>query len=100
MAKGLCMTHYAAERLTRAAAADQTCTADDCDSPRLAKGLCSHHYNRARARRLPTDESEACAVEGCRRATHAQGLCRLHYSRQQRTGTTEDLRAYRRGQAT
>lgn len=72
------------------------CIIGDCGkSPRMARGLCSAHYYKARDNgvldQYPTlgrGKQEAiqprrpCAVDGCEGASHGRGLCRTHYGRQ------------------
>jgi hypothetical protein len=57
----------------------RTCTAEGCDKPHRARGLCSTCYSRDRASNAPT-----CTVEGCDRGTKALGLCGVHYDREWR----------------
>lgn len=71
-----------------------TCSADDCDRPPKARGLCLMHYKRARragALQLVADEPppdvrppadvRLCAVEGCGRGHAARGWCHPHWKR-------------------
>lgn len=73
---------------------DRTCSVDGCDSPVLARGWCSKHYARWRARgdvqdRTPVAKGQ-CLVEGCDKQDKTRGWCVMHYSRFLRHGSTAD----------
>lgn len=67
-----------------------TCTAEPCDRPARARGLCPGHYQRQRAgkpvnvallpRKMP---KPGCVVDGCQRdsATYKRGMCKMHKER-------------------
>ena len=71
----------------------QHCAVTGCElTPRRGSGgMCSMHYQRARAGKPiegPSKRAElgtrACTVDGCKGYAIAQGLCDLHYSRVKR----------------
>lgn len=74
---------------------DRICTVDGCLSKRLAKGLCSKHYERQR-RHGTTDlmprvfKRSRCSVESCESDSFAKNLCTMHYQRS-RKGIPLDL---------
>jgi Recombination endonuclease VII len=61
------------------------CTEAGCDRLSLARGLCSAHYNRARAAGL-LGGIPKCRILGCESFVLAKGLCAPHYSRAQQSG--------------
>lgn len=71
---------------------DRTCSIDDCDSKRVARGWCYKHYSRWQRngdplvlppRRLPPQNSAqtfGCLIDECDAKHHAKGYCRNHYA--------------------
>lgn len=68
-----------------------TCSIDDCENPRHARGWCSKHYGawrhygdplfvRARLRGVP------CTIEGCEKLTVGRGWCAMHWARWKKHG--------------
>jgi hypothetical protein len=61
---------------------EKICSAPNCGSPVLAKGLCRKHYNRVRrtGELEPPRKNAAklCAREGCGRLATVHGLCQNH----------------------
>lgn len=81
------------------------CSVSSCVKPVIARGLCSKHYQRAKARgRLaafpvkPTREN--CVVKDCSNAHHANGFCDKHNQQVLAHGRlTPDLERAPRGAA-
>jgi len=75
---------------------ERTCSEDGCDGERLARGLCSKHYQRLRDHgpdfvpRPKPDPDRKCSVEGCSNGSKLKGMCPKHYYRMRRHGTTGD----------
>jgi hypothetical protein len=70
------------------------CTAEGCERPHYAKGLCNGHYQRllkgvAMDKPFQRPQGGPCSVAGCQRASRVTGLCNAHYARRRDTG---DLR--------
>lgn len=62
-----------------------TCSIDDCDRPKKARGFCQKHYLRWREE-SPDREGPSCAIEGCGKNVLARGWCNTHYHRWHRHG--------------
>lgn len=66
-------------------AAPRLCSIPDCGKPRLARGLCSLHYQRVKRHGDPSKTNrkppEPCSVHGCHRMVKAKGLCGAHLHR-------------------
>ena len=63
------------------------CDVEDCPRPHCARGLCKHHYSKAKsAGTLPPriNAQGTCAVEGCDRKRYAYGNCSAHHQRKKR----------------
>lgn len=78
---------------------DRTCSVDGCDAAFLARGYCSKHYQRWRARgsvedRAPQTADGLCMFGECDKPVWARGWCTTHYSRWHRHGTLDDVRAW------
>jgi HNH endonuclease len=64
----------------------KTCTAQGCDRPFLARGMCKKHYYREyKSGRLKVKPhirgQEICGHPGCSDVYSAGGYCKLHYMR-------------------
>ena len=79
------------------------CSADSCDRPVWARGLCNAHYARGRLPdglrpdvgigQLPKRKGRSpCRVEQCMKPSHGRGLCSTHYARWLKTGSTVRVR--------
>lgn len=61
------------------------CTADGCDRPQNAKGLCPKHYYRNKTYgnpnfvRFPWRDDRSCSIPGCDEEHEAKGYCKHHY---------------------
>lgn len=79
------------------------CSVDGCETPYMAKGLCSKHYNRLRDKGSLDDARQnqrgTCATEGCDRLTVGRGLCDPHYRAVLATRKREQLRERRANRA-
>lgn len=71
----------------------RTCTVDDCDNDKLARGYCRKHYEAWRKTGSPTGRitkrSKAkveCLAVGCNDYSHCLGYCRIHYQRFKKHG--------------
>lgn len=68
------------------------CLIDECERPRLARDLCSLHYQRWTKHgdplyvRRPLKEVGNCLVSGCAARYFGRGFCHTHYARWRRTG--------------
>lgn len=82
--------------------AKPTCSIDGCVKQVNARGLCSTHYDRARAAdpdgfRITSKRVDAsgiplpCSVESCSERVHAKMMCKYHYSRARRFGDASDV---------
>lgn len=82
--------------------AKPTCSIDGCVKQVNARGLCSTHYDRARAAdpdgfRKTSKRVDAngiplpCSVESCSERVHAKMMCKYHYSRARRFGDASDV---------
>lgn len=73
--------------------ADRTCSIDGCGSPHLARGMCSKHYQSAKARgiisNLPRRTAIPCKAEGCTRLAEKREWCNRHYRRMLTYGTLQ-----------
>ena len=71
----------------------EMCSADPCDAPHYAKGLCKKHYDRQRRRgtlfEWDPPATPTCSISGCSRTHYANGICKLHYDRVRKRGTTD-----------
>jgi hypothetical protein len=67
---------------------ESTCTAEGCDSPTVARGLCRKHYNREwRAGSLAKPSRPGlCTIEECGQPARIRGWCTKHYQRRQAHG--------------
>lgn len=68
------------------------CSADGCERPYLAQGMCSMHYQRGKANgslaKLPPREKYPCSVDGCDRdAVGMRDWCSKHWRLVQQYGT-------------
>lgn len=69
------------------------CSAEGCDKPSLARGLCKNHYEAARrAGKIPQRVEKLCSVEGCARRSAAKGYCDWHYRMTLRNGAPFNVR--------
>ena len=68
--------------------ADRTCSADDCNKPARANGLCVMHYYRqkrhgavggAAAEKRPRNPGVTCSITDCENKSQARGMCPKHY---------------------
>lgn len=79
---------------------DRTCSVEDCDKTRWARGWCTNHYQLWRRNGAPgrVKGTRSCSVDGCDRPHGSRGYCNGHYARWQATGEagTTALRAARR----
>lgn len=98
----MCQTHYKRFMKTGDAGGPirsrqqraSECSAEGCDRPVLAAGLCGAHYRRQRVDGdLQLDKpvrmrapGSVCRGAGCTGAVSAQGLCGTHYARFRRWG--------------
>lgn len=68
------------------------CSEAGCERAYLAQGMCSMHYQRAKAKglisNLPLREQRPCSVDGCDRLAERLEWCNLHYRRMRAHGTT------------
>lgn len=78
----LCREHYSEMNVATA----PPCTEGGCENPRIARGLCSTHYNNWRRY---SGEFPQCPVPGCELSLTKGGLCDTHYKRLRRTGSLE-----------
>jgi len=69
------------------------CTAEGCDKPVQAKGLCWKHYQdmRRHGELRPftvrvQNEGKECAAPGCTREAKALGYCKRHWNQINRHG--------------
>lgn len=71
----------------------ETCSADDCDRPVLARSSCRMHYLQWwRANEMPLrvpKEPDRCSIDDCDGPATSRGWCSMHYSRWSKTGTTD-----------
>lgn len=74
---------------------ERLCSAEGCERRMIARGLCAHHYDRARfAGTLGEHPVEVrtrqvqCAVEGCDGVARGRH-CAMHRSRLERTGSLD-----------
>lgn len=71
------------------------CTVKGCVSPVFAKGICSKHYARLRAKGTLDDTRKnakgTCSHEGCSKEHLSRGLCEQHYRYKQRSERRERL---------
>jgi len=69
----------------------RTCSEEDCERKRRARGYCSTHLSRLRRTGSlaapPPRARRTCSEEGCERTYHTRGYCAMHISRLQRTGS-------------
>ena len=80
-------------RVYRKAPANHTCTAPNCNSTCVAKGLCSRHYQQMRrnGRFIPERAyrralSPLYSVTDCNAPHVAKGHCARHYQQMRRNG--------------
>lgn len=62
---------------------EATCSADSCDRPAGARGMCSRHY--AQWRRAG-GTGRKCSVDGCSGTHFGRGWCEMHYDRWRASG--------------
>lgn len=66
------------------------CTVPGCELPRLAKGMCAKHYQRARYGRPLNGKPRFsfCTVEGCAKSVRSghSPYCEMHYGQIRRNG--------------
>lgn len=82
IARGLCRSHYQAERNK----AMPNCNQNGCATRAVARGLCSTHYEEAKTKGVkegtwkPYDTPDKCAAKDCETTKiEARGMCRQHY---------------------
>jgi hypothetical protein len=66
----------------RPATPPEPCSVEGCDRPRRKKGMCTRHYDVARARAAgvpPRVTRMGCTQPDCDRKHYAHGLCQRHY---------------------
>lgn len=72
--------------------ANDTCSIDQCESKRFARGWCSKHYNYWRGSgdplRAEAEPGKQCADTGCTDARTAREWCVKHYQRWRKHGDT------------
>lgn len=80
------------------------CSAEECDRPAIAKGLCAKHYQRAKMNKIARHPKKSgphpvptltpidgmCGVEGCGRPLKQKGMCSLHHGRMYHYGAFGD----------
>lgn len=74
--------------------ADNTCSIEGCENPRLARGWCGKHYKRwsvygdPLAPRVvpPPRGRNICTIEDCESFVFGRGLCQKHYARWRKYG--------------
>lgn len=70
------------------------CTAQPCDRPQNAKGLCHKHYmllrKYGRTNRITKPMGGKCLVDECLIPVLSNDLCSKHYQRARRTGNLDD----------
>jgi hypothetical protein len=81
-----------------------TCSAEDCDRPARARGLCTKHHQRllriGTVELPPRPPVLACSVDDCTRPERSKGYCDPHYKRWRATGDVQadvPLQKKRRG---
>jgi len=78
---------------------------EGCTRPIIARGLCTKHYQRARASGMPTLPPRVipkCSVGTCSEPAHANGLCNAHDKRMRIHGDVRadiPIQRQRRGRA-
>jgi hypothetical protein len=71
------------------------CSADDCDRPAKAHGLCSKHYQRWQSYGDPSVvlkpwgrlQKKQCSVDACEALAVCKGYCNKHYKRWRKHGS-------------
>lgn len=79
-ARGLCRSHYMAERASKM----PECTVDGCSKTQHSSGLCSMHYMRVHSGKSIGQgrvERKRCSVADCQRVVTADGYCQYHSKR-------------------
>lgn len=79
----LCSLHYSRARragsIGRVWKPSISCSVDGCESPLLARGMCSVHYQRWWRGISPGESSAECIKAECFATAFALELCREHY---------------------
>ena len=85
---------------------ETTCKHTGCSERTIARGLCRHHYNQARARgefsvdlRFGRKQFARCSVDGCNRDVRGggRGLCSMHFQRLRKRGNVGPAGTLRSG---
>lgn len=67
-----------------------TCSIELCNSPVVARGWCSKHWQRWKNHGDPnvtkTRKRKTCEIDGCSKPAIGQGFCTIHYQRLRRHG--------------
>jgi hypothetical protein len=84
--RDLCLRHYREYQKSQRG----PCSADGCERPWDAEGLCSMHYQRKRRTGSTDDPKQVgrpCSVEGCEKRARAREMCPAHYGTWRKHGT-------------